>query len=480
MLKGNLIEALKTFTPKEMREFSGFVNSSYFIKNKKVKKLFDIIKNYYPEFNSNKLNKEKVFEKIYGNESYKDSKMRILMFYLYEVVEKFLVYNRIVNNETVFKEFVVKELHERNLHKDFEKTCRQALMDIDKGTIVNADYYMNKFTFQYEYLNYLCTAQTDQYGKFMNEENIEKVFNNLTYYYIIMVFKFYSIVLTTKTLYNTNIETVLFEKITNTYDANLFKDVPLINIYYNAVMCLLEPDEEKYYFNMKKLVFENNDNISSNDLLNLYINLENYCTRKTITGNTAYLKEGFEILKKEIDYKIYRTGGFMSPLFYRSSFVIGMKLKETEWAQNFIEKYRSELDNENRDSVYYYCMAYMQETEGNYEKGLDYLAKARTEEHYLKTEIKLLQCKLFYMLDWNIPLTSMIETFKRTLKNDKLIPEKRKLLYLKFAKYLNKINNIKEKPDNNKTADLKKEIICDDDFVLKSWILNRISELPVH
>ena len=41
MLKSNLIDALRTFTPKEMKELGEFVASPFFNKNKNVK-FFDI------------------------------------------------------------------------------------------------------------------------------------------------------------------------------------------------------------------------------------------------------------------------------------------------------------------------------------------------------------------------------------------------------------------------------------------------------
>ncbi len=476
MLKGNLIDTFKTFTPKEMREFGEFINSPYFIKNKKVKKLYDVLKKYYPKFDSSKLEKQKVFRMIYGGESYKDSKLRILMFYLYEIVEKFLAHNRIANKEIAFKENVVKELLERNLYKDFEKTNRQELIKLDKRVNINEEYYLNKFTFEYEYFSYLSKIQTQQYDKFMKKENIEKVFSNLTYYYFIKIFKFYCVVLNTQTLFNTTAETGLFEKILSVFDADLFKEAPLVNIYYNAVMCLLRPDEEKYYYSLKNLVFERKYDINSDDLLDLYINLENYCIRKIRAGNTVFFNENFEILKKEIDLRIFYKGEFMSPSFYRSAVVVGTELKESEWVKNFIEKYRAELDEQYMDPVYYYCLAYIQETEGNYEKGLDYLARAKTDELYLKIEIKLLQCKLFYMLNWNIHLSSLIDTFKRTLNNNKLIPENRKALYLKFIKYLNKLNNLKDDKDPAKIGEIKSEIINDEAFMQKSWLLKRADE----
>lgn len=476
MLKSNLIEAFKTFTPKEMKEFGEFVNSPYFNKNKNVKKLFDAIKKYYPELDSDKLDKEKIFEKIYPGEKYKDSTMRLLMFYLYEVVEKFFAHNSMANKEIVFKEYVVRELLNRSLFKDFEKTSRQVLTRLEEGSTVDADYYMNKFIFEHEYLTYLCTVQNEQYDKFMNKETIEKVFNNLTYYYLIRVFKFYSIVLTTQTLYNTNVETHLFENIMGSYDASLFKDVPLVNIYYNAVMCLLKPDEEKYFYSLKKLVFENTSNIEGEDLTDLYINLENYCTRKTRVGHFNFYKENFEILKRELELKLYITNGHMSPLFYKSTVVVGMELKEFDWMKEFMEKYRNELDKQHRDAVYHYCLAYVAENEGNYESGLENLSKVKTDELYLKIDIKLLQSKLFFMLNWQVPLSSLLETFKRTLINNKLMPEKRKVLYLKFIKYLNKMNNLRDNPDEIKIAEIRDEIIRDDFFVQKNWIIKRIDD----
>src|SRR5438477_813510 len=467
MLKSNLIEAFKTFTPKEMKDFGEFVNSPYFNKNKNVKKLFDIIKKYYPELHSDKLDKEKVFEKIYTGEKYKDSTMRLLMFYLYEVVEKFFAHNSIAGKEIVYKEYVVKDLLKRGLYKDFEKTFKQVSQKLEQGNTQDVEYYMNKFVFEHEYLTYLCTVQNEQYDKFMTKETIEKVFNNLTYYYLIRVFKFYSVVLTTQTLYNTNVETHLFENIMNTYDSSLFKNVPLVNIYYNAVMCLLKPDEKEYYFSLKKLVINNTSLINEEDLRDLFINLENYCTRKTRIGQADFYKENFEILKREIDLKIYLTNGYMSSLFYKRTVIVGMELNEFEWVKEFMEKYRFELDKQNADAVYHYCLAYVAESEGNYESGLEYLSKVKTDELYLKIDIKLLQCKLFYMLNWHVPLSSLLETFKRTLTNNRLIPEKRKILFLKFIKYLNKLNNLKDSPDENKSRELRKEIAGDDFFAQK-------------
>ena len=99
MIKSSLIEAFKTFSPKEIKEFAEFVSSPFFNKNINVIKLFELIRKNYPEFESAKIEKEKIFSKLFPGKPYKDSTLRLLMYYLYELVEKFLAYNRFNNDK---------------------------------------------------------------------------------------------------------------------------------------------------------------------------------------------------------------------------------------------------------------------------------------------------------------------------------------------------------------------------------------------
>ncbi len=62
MQKSSLITILRTLTPQEFREFGEFVKSPYFNKNEKVITLYNVLKKYFPGFDSGSLTKEKVFK----------------------------------------------------------------------------------------------------------------------------------------------------------------------------------------------------------------------------------------------------------------------------------------------------------------------------------------------------------------------------------------------------------------------------------
>jgi len=273
---------------------------------------------------------------------------------------------------------------------------------------------------------------------------------------------------------NIKFNTEIFENILSSLKPELFEDVPLIRIYYSAVMALLKPDEEKYYFECKKLVLQNQKTISHNTLIDLYINMENYCTRKVRNGNFNFILESFEIYKHELHNDLYKNQGFMSSAFYRSIVNVGCKLQEYKWIREFIEKYKEELRFDERECMYFFNMAILETDEKNFETALTHLSKVKTDELYLKMDIRMLQCRLYYELGWDDSLNSLLDAFKRTLANNKLMPDNRKLHYSNFLKYLGKTNNLRNKADELDLDLLAKQIKLEENFYHKHWLLAKL------
>ncbi len=477
MHTSNLVESFKTFTTQEIKEFSEFVTSPFFNKNVNVIKLFEIVRKNYPELNSPKLEKETVYKKIFPGKAYKDNTIRLLMFYLYEVVEKYFAYSRFSKNNMTYTENLLKELSERGLYKEFEKNINKITKEIEKIPIKDENFYMYRFIFRNEYLHYASNFVEGKYEKFVSKEDIEFVSQNLTYYYLIRIFRFYSVALNIMLLYNIKIETSIFENITLNFNPDAFKDVPMIGIYFNAIMILLKPEDESYYYKLKKLVFENEASLENAVLSDLYINLENYCHRKGRSGAQGFYKEALEIYKAEINNGACFVNSYMPYSLFNSYVVTACRLEEFEDAFEFIEKYTPSLSSENREGYYNYCMSFLENAKGNYEKSLEYLSKVRMDDMYMKMDVRILQSRIYYELLWHLPLQSLLDTFKKTVQNNKLMPEFRKTYYLLFIKYLNNLNNLKQKVDINKADDLKSQITADEFFPHKQWLIDKTDEI---
>ncbi len=477
MHNSNLIESFKTFTPQEIKEFSEFVASPFFNKNVNVIKLFEIIKKDYPELESPKLEKEAVYKKLFPGKPYKDSTIRLLMFYLYEIVEKFLAYSHFARNNITYTENLLRELNERGLHKEFEKNIEKINKEIENIQFRDENFYMYRFIFRHEYLNYASNFVEGKYEKFVSKDDIEFVSQNLTYYYLIRIFRFYSVALNMMLLYNIKIETSIFENITKNFNPDAFSHVPMIGIYFNAIMILLKPEEESYYYKLKKLVFENEDSLEGGTISDLFINLENYCHRKGRSGSTEFYKEALEIYREEISIGACFVNGFMPYSLYNSYVVTACRLREFDDAAAFIEKYRESLSAESREGYYNYCMAFLENARNNHERSLEFLSKVKMEDTYMKMDVRVLQGRIYYELAWHMPLQSLLDTFKKTVQNNKLIPEFRKTYYLLFIKYLNYLNNLRQKSDMHKTEEIIYQLKKDEYFPHKQWLIEKSDEI---
>jgi hypothetical protein len=167
----------------------------------------------------------------------------------------------------------------------------------------------------------------------------------------------------------------------------------------------------------------------------------------------------------------------MSSAFYRSFVNVGCKLGEHKWLREFINKYKDELRFEERESMYNFNLAILETDEKLFEKALTSLSKVKTDELYLKMDVRMLQCRLYYELGWDDSLNSLLDAFKRTLANNKMMPEFRKLHYSNFLKYLGKINNLKNKADELDIEMLAKQIQKEENFYHKHWLLTKLEEL---
>ena len=106
MISTNITDILKSFSEEEIKKFKTYIASPYFNKNKNVNAFFDQIIKHYPDFNSDKLSKTIVYEKIYGKEKYNDGLIRILSFNLNNLLNIFRHENTNFNSNRFSINFV--------------------------------------------------------------------------------------------------------------------------------------------------------------------------------------------------------------------------------------------------------------------------------------------------------------------------------------------------------------------------------------
>jgi hypothetical protein len=477
MNKSILIDLLSKFTPKEIREFGEYVHSPFFNKNESVIKLFEYIRKHYPDFDNVKLKKESVFEKIFPNIAYNDGFMRTIIFNLTELAETYLAFIRYKECHFTERKYLLHELNEKELDRQIERIMKKTLKEFESIKIQDADYYSDRFMIEYEYFYYLNRANLDKIERFINRTDVEDMFNHLTYFYLFYAIKHYVYFLNTQSMYSINFKTGFIEDIFRNLEPDYFQDIPTLSLYYDVLMLFLKEDDTSYFYKVKKKVNEYGKRLNRYEITGSYINLENYCKRMIRKGNNVFLKELLEIYKIKIEKKLYALQKEMSGKFYRGVVDTALKLKEFDWAKEFIEKYKDELPADSREDFYYYCLSLYEFAVKNFEKSLELLSKVKYTEVYQKTELRCLIAELYYELDMDDMLLSHIDSFRHFLVNDKLIPAERKEHYCNFIKYIKNLNKLKGNENEAELHCLNQKISENSAVYNKDWLIEKAAEL---
>lgn len=476
MIKSNLINVLKTFTVKELKQFREFVSSPFYNTNENVVILFDILRKYYPDFEGKGLDKKKIFSKIYSDEKYKDSKLRLLIFYLYDLAEKFLINNNFSNDEIACKVFLLNEFKKRNLSDNFEKTLSESYKKLINEKAEDSRYLINKYNIDIHNLNYFKEFSSNKYKGENRDNNAEEIFMSITNLYRLVAFEMYEVVLTNNYLYNKSFNSDIFEKIINEFDKRKFSTCPEILCRYYLCMMWRNPGDEANYYELKELLELNREYISAEALNASYIGLKNFCNKELMKGDRKFLRELFELHKKDLGNKFYLEEGFMSHMFYRNSVVLGTALEEFDWTRDFIEKFREELREKIKHAVYFYSLAFIDTAQNNFETALKHLTKIKTDDIHLKIDVRILQCRLFFELGWQEQLNSLVDASKHFLTNDKILQQAQKEFYSAFLKYIFRISQYRNIKNEHKLELLKSEIENNSNLYGKEWLLRKITE----
>jgi len=477
MKRSNLIELFRTLSSSEIKELGEFVKSPYFNKNEKDITLYNVLKKFYPAFDSVSLKKEKIFAKIYSGEKFKDSTLRLLIFYLYECAKKYLQVKSNQRDSLTSNINLIRDLIERGLLKEAEKAINENTKALESCIHKDEEYFWNKYLNDDVRLVHQERLYAGRYEKYMTGSILDELPKSLTDNYLLRLLKLYTVVLNANALFKTKLNVNYYKNILDSFDRNYFKDRPILLVYYYAARMLEFPEDENNYYEFKKLVLTHEDKFDIEALLDLYINLENYCVRRGRIGRGKFDKELFEIYKIEIGKKLYLEDGSMGSYFYKSAATTALMIHETEWAEKFIEEYRDKLLQGFRDPAYYHCYARIAIYRKDYNKALEYLSKIKTDEVYLKAESRLLFAVVYYELGIEDSLYYLLDTMRHFFKNDKYMADDRNDFYAFFVRFLNKLSSIKHKDSLDDLEEFKHKVNSTERLFYKNWLLEKIEEL---
>jgi len=476
--------------------FSKFLNSPYFNNKKKILILYNNLRKFHPEYDARNFSKEHLFKLIYGNTNYNDSTFRNLMSDLLKLMLQFLKMEGIEKNELETSFFLTQELYNRGASNLFLNQMSKNENYLNSRKVMDGLYFLSKYRIETDRFSLnLLTQKTTKKSDLISES--QKLIEGIIYilcYFITESLQRNDLLLNYSRSYNINknIDTVSeflslfnFDKILSYISKNMDLEVPVIGVYSKMLKVFIEIDNKDAYSEFKKSLLQHSKELGSNNNYFFYTKLIDYCVIKKNLGsfdNSEIDREIFELQSIYIKNEYYKTeaNSYLAFDVYRNVLINSIAVKELDYMEDFIIKYSKKLLPKYKSNMENYSYALLYFEKNNFDKALNCLNKVKFDQFVYKLDMKNLQLKINFELEYFESAISVIDTYKHFLNNSPLLSENRKISHNNYLAYTLKLIHFKTGSKKINIPFLGDKISKTKNVFDKIWLLEKIKESAVY
>ena len=126
------------------------------------------------------------------------------------------------------------------------------------------------------------------------------------------------------------------------------QEIPVVYLYYQALLMLQEESQEPYY-RLSAAMDQYFHLIPREEGISLYSLMINFSNLQYKKGEQHFLKEMFEVYRKMLKHDLLFTSPSAAAIHYKNLVSLALKVKEYAWAEGFLQDYKSELDPESQE-----------------------------------------------------------------------------------------------------------------------------------
>ncbi len=473
MINTKPIHILRTFSSAQLVEFEKYLSSPVFNTNKMVIQLFDIVKVYAPNFDSEQLHRNTVYAKLFGKDQLDESKLRYVSSDLAQVLEEYISWFEFQKSRQQKNLFLLDYYRKADLERYFNQILDEENKLQEKNSIKDSTWFFHQYLLEenaYQYSQQKKSRSLDN--------NLQTLVDYLDLFYISNKLKHSGEMLTREVLLRIKYKKPLLDSVLEFLKEDNIQDFLAVELYHNVIQMHLYPDETNHYYRLLELLETNRNNISNLERVDLFVFAQNYCTAQINSGKTEFLKEVFNLYKKMIEQDaIYDDSGHIRLNVFKNIVTVGIRLEEFEFVESFIEGFKSKLDADKRESAIQYNMAWLNYAKKDYKGALRLLSMAEFADIFYLLGSKCLQLKIFLETEEYDAFYALCESFYVFLRRNKVIADYQKDAHLEFIKYIKQLGRIKMTKNMNAAAKLYTNLQGDVGLIDRSWFLKKVEEI---
>lgn len=471
MKNSHLATILQTFSKKEIREMRKWLHSPIHNQRQDVVDLFEYLVSSNHLTEDKFLQKDRIFRKVFPQEVFSDAKLRQSIHFLLKSIESYLITKELQEDTIQAKMALVSIYRKRKLTKAFQKTINEVKDLQQKANFQNEQFFRNEYLIQQEQYLFL-----EGQKKRNIPMNLQEVSDALDTTFIADKLRQACLMLAHQKVYKTEYSIGLFQEIMQHIEDREYLNIPAISVYYYGYKAITEQDSTEYFENLRDQIRNNGHYFPPSEIKDIYLMAINYCIGKANTGRgDIFIRHTYELFKQGFENKVFVENGIISHYTFRNAVSAALRMKEYEWVNYFIHKFKPFLEETYQESLFLHSLARLKFESGQYEEAMKLLVATNFDDLLINLNAKTMLLKMYYELDETDALDYLLESM-RTYIHRKKVMGYHKENYKNIIRYAKKIAHVN--PFNKKDVKaLELEIQTANPLTEKDWLLKQLAQL---
>jgi len=471
MRESKLVQTLLQLDKAERNRFKKFLISPFFNIDNNLIAIYDFIEGYLSKKPEELTDKKTLWGKLFKGIPLDDGRLRKYFSDLLKLLNQYLSFDFYQSDPITQDLFLLETINNRKLSGLANNSMKNARIHLAAKPLQNAQTFLQRYQLERNYYEVLNVEDNRKIRSNLDDINL-----NLDIFYFSEKLRIFCTALALQTISAHSYSITYQKEILEMIEKKGFDNVPSVMVYAKLLRLFTNPSDEDNYFSLRQSVSENSLLFPKNELTEIYSIIINYATIQINTGNSKFLSDLFDFYKEVVSQNILLEDQSFSPWHFRNIVVIGLRLKEFSWIEDFINVYAPLLPENQRENALTFNLAQLYFYQKKYDLVIKTLQSVEYDDYTYNLNSKTILICTYYNTGEIDALFFLLDSFRAFLNRNKNIPEERKNLYRNFISFTKKLAKLNPKDEKSKIK-LNTALQQSSNVASKNWLLEKLAEL---
>lgn len=460
------MQAIAALTAWEVQHFRKWLRSPFHNSRPELADLFDYLQKKLMQKESPVL--EEAFRFAFPGQKFDAKKMRHAFSWIMAQIKAFFVWQELQNDTHRSNLYEVRAFRKRGLEAGFRNAVQDAKTSLNQNQTIDTEVPLAAFQIEMEDFQWSLAQKRSQ------EINFDQLADHLTVYFTTQMLRL-GYMYRTQQVLQKQLPSALprIDTLLQAFPPDVQK-TPQISLYYTGFQLLSHPEEDHWLVQFRVLLAQYGKQFSSDEARDHLMLAINHCIRRINQGQRQFLQEVMTFYELGLENTwLLDERGFLTKYTYNNVLLTIIALQDWHKAEAFLEQYRTQLPQNERESIYHYNKAVLLFRKGDYDGAQSILRSLAFADPMYNLEARRMLLRIYFENNEFDALESLLDNLMTWLRRHGEIGYHREM-YRNLARFVGKLLKIPrgEKEKLQKLAQKIKDtpLVAD-----RAWLLQQIA-----